>query len=57
MNGNNGDILHLDKLRERRKTTHDEHAGNHNAGKRSPVEEEDTKNEGTFGKTPDGTGE
>jgi hypothetical protein len=55
MNGNNGGILHLDKPRERRKTAHDENAGNHNAGKTFSVE--DIKNKRTFGKTPDGTGE
>lgn len=55
MNGNNGEILHQDILRERKKPPRDELVRDKNA--RENVSLEDNHDKKTFGKTPDGAGE
>lgn len=56
MNSHNGDTLHLDNLRERKKLPHDKQVGENNAGENVSLEEDNNKKK-TFGKTPDGAGE
>jgi hypothetical protein len=54
MNGHKEDILHRDKLRQRKGNPQDKFAGRHHGEEKDS--REDTRHKKTFGKTPDGVG-